>query len=440
MPNFVIIILLVICVLLSAFFSGSEIAYSMANKNRLKRMAEDGNIQAQKAWHNAENFPTLISTILVGNNLVNIAASSLMTVLCMRLWPDTAKLDPALVAGIIITSIILIFGEITPKTLLSKFAVGASIAFVKPIRFFQIIFKPIVFVLTKFINLLSPLWTPKKETLEEKEEASGEVLINMIEEVSEEGFVDDDTVELVTSAIELKDTVAEEIMKPRVDVEMFNIEDDINELLQNDAIFTYSRLLVYEDNVDNIIGILNTKKFLLNVVSGKKFDASKKNEFRKLLLKPILVHKTKSLTSLLKLFKDTGTHIAIVVDEFGGTLGIITLEDILEEIVGDIWDEMDVVEEDIIETKEDNFIVDGDMNIDDMFEMVGYDDPEYECRYQTVAGWCTEILDKFPEKGEKFDFSNEKTILHTTILEVLGVRVEKVKVEVEHLVEEDEEE
>ena len=158
MPSPLIIILLVLCVILSGFFSGSEIAYSMANKIRLKKMAEAGNKRAQSAWHYAENFPTLISTILIGNNLVNIAASSLMTIIFMRYWPGN---DPALMAGIFITSIILVFGEITPKTILSKFAVGVSIAFVAPIRFFEIIFKPIVYVMTKFLNLLSPIWTPK---------------------------------------------------------------------------------------------------------------------------------------------------------------------------------------------------------------------------------------------------------------------------------------
>ena len=429
MPDPLIIILLVLCVILSGFFSGSEIAYSMVNKIRLKKMAEAGNKRAQSAWHYAENFPTLISTILIGNNLVNIAASSLMTIIFMRYWPGN---EPALMAGIFITSIILVFGEITPKTILSKFAVGISIAFVAPIRFFEIIFKPVVFVMTKFLNLLSPIWTPKVD--EDEEDTSGEELINMIEAVEEEGYIDDETKELVTSAIELKDTIAEEIMKPRVDVASFDINDDISELLKDENIFTYSRILVYDDNIDNIIGILNTKKLILDVLNGKKIN------LKSLLQKPILVHKTKSLTSLLKLFKDTGTHIAIVVDEFGGTLGIITLEDILEEIVGDIWDEMDTIEEPIKETKEDNFLVDGDMNLDDMFEMVEYDKGEYECAYSTVAGWCTEVLDDFPKVGDTFDFDNDKMILHVKILKVQGVRVEQIRIVVEHIDEDEKEE
>ena len=304
--------------------------------------------------------------------------------------------------------------------------------FVYPIRFFEIIFKPVVFVMTKFLNLLSPIWTPKKN--EEEEDTSGEELINMIEAVEEEGYIDDETKELVTSAIELKDTIAEEIMKPRVDVASFDINDDVNELLKDENIFTYSRLLVYEDNIDNIIGILNTKKLILAVLNGKKYN------IRSMLQKPILVHKTKSLTSLLKLFKDTGTHIAIVVDEFGGTLGIITLEDILEEIVGDIWDEMDTIEEPITETKEDDFLVDGDMNLDDMFEMVEFDKGGYECAYSTVAGWCTEILDDFPKVGQEFDFDNENMVLHVKILKVQGVRVEQIRIIVEHLSEDEEEE
>lgn len=417
----IILILLVILVALSSFFSGSEIVYAKVNQLRLKKMAEDGNIKAQRAWETAMNFPSLISTILIGNNLVNVATSSLATILFTNYYSQIG----AFYGGLIVTGVILLFGEIFPKVILVKYCTNASMLFNPIIKFFSVLFKPLVFVITNLIEFASPIWTPKED--EDEDDTTGDELMNILEDVKESGYVDEDTVELVSQAIEFKDTTCQEILTPRVDVFAYDINSDLKELLDDENIFKYSRILVYDDRIDDIIGVLNTRKLILKALAKEKIN------IRSMLTKPLRVHKTKSLTSLLKEFKETGTHLAVVLDEFGGMLGIITLEDVLEEVVGDIWDEMDEIHEDVINKKGNVFTIDGDMNIEDMFDEIGYKEPDFESEYETVGGWCTEILDHFPKKGDKFSYNN----LDVTILAVDDVRVLSIKVVVNEI-EEDE--
>lgn len=406
-----ITILLVVLVSLSAFFSGSETIYAQCNKLKLKKMGENGNKKALEAYKMAMNYPSLISVILIGNNLVNIAASSFATVL----FVDLFEKNGALYAGFIVTGILLLFGEILPKTILPLYSTKLACIFTGPLKICNFIFGPLVKLITKLLDKISKFWTPKKE----EDDTSDEELLNMVETIEEEGYIDNDTKELVASAIDLRDTQAYDIMTPRVDIFAFDINDDYRKIIKNENIFKYSRLLVYNDTIDDIVGVVNTRSLILNFINNKKFD------FKSLITPPIFVHKTKSLTSILKVFRETHTHIAIVVDEFGGTLGIITLEDLLEEVVGDIWDEMDEVEEETQKESEGVYLIDGDMNIDDFFEFIKFDDDEYECSYTTVSGWCTEMLDKFPKENDTFEFAGYKV----TILEVDGVRAEKIKLE-----------
>ena len=421
MPSwgFLIIILLVILVVLSAFFSGSEMVYASVNKIRLEKKAGEGHKKAILANDLVQRFPTLISTILIGNNLVNIAASSAATVLFTAISPENG----ATIATAVMTISLLIFGEIIPKTIFKRFSFSLTLLFARPLRFLEILFKPVLFLTNKMSNSVSKIQPAKDE---EEEDTTDEELINMVEEIEEEGFIDNETSELIQSAIEFKDTTAHEIMTPRVDILAFDINDGLEELINNEEIFTYSRVVVYEETIDHVIGFLNTRKLFTQLLSSKDFD------LRDLLTEVIYVHKTKSISSILKMFKKTRTHIAIVVDEFGGTLGVITLEDILEEIVGEMWDETDEVEEEFIEKSETEFIVDGDMNIYDMFELVGIEDDEFDSEYETVAGWCTEVLDEFPKPNDTFEFKN----LKVTILEVDGFRVINVRIEKTQLDEE----
>ena len=417
MKNTILIISLIILVLLSAFFSGSEIVYAKVNQLKLSKQAKNGNKKCLNALKIVDNYPKFLSTILVCNNLVNIAASSLATILALEFWPEYG----ATIATFGMTFIILTFGEILPKTIFQTYNYTLALLFSPILQLLNVIFKPIVWLFTKIINVLSKLWTPK----EESKTVTDEELINMVEEIEDEGYIDEDTVELVKSAIDFIDVDAYEIMQHRVDVFAFDIEDDVKELLKDDNIFTYSRIPVYEESMDNIIGILSTKSLLIKLLKKEKID---NKVIRSMLTEPLIIHKTKSVSSLLHEFKNTHTHIAVVKDEFGGTMGIVTLEDVLEELVGEIWDEMDEVEEDFTKKNENTYIIEGDMNIYDLWEMLEYDNDEFDTEYTTVGGFCTEKLERFPIKDDSFEFENFKF----TILEVDedGVRVEKIKVEV----------
>ncbi len=418
--HYLIIVLLIILVAFSAFFSGSEMVYASVNKIRLEKKAAEGDKRAKLANELVQRYPSLITTILLGNNLVNIAASSAATVL----FTDLNPVNGEWIALFVITIVILIFGEIIPKTVFNKFSFSLSLVVAKPLRLLEIIFKPITGIVIKMVEKVVTV-NPEKD--EDEEDTTGEELINMVEEIEEEGFIDNETSELIQSAIEIKDTDAHEIMTPRVDIVAIDINTDIQDVINDPDIFKFSRVVIYDETIDNVVGFLNTRKFFTSILAGNT------PSIRELMTEVIYVHKTKSITGVLKLFKKTGRHIAVVVDEFGGTLGIVTLEDIIEEIVGDIWDETDKVEEEFVEKSDHEFIVDGDMNIYDMFELVGYEDDEFESEYETVAGWCTEVLDDFPKVNDTFTFEN----LNIKILEVNGVRVEKVSVE---LVEKEEDE
>lgn len=422
MPNwgYIVIASLLVLVILSAFFSGSEIVYAKVNKLRLRKAAQNDKY-AKMACKLNDNYPALIGTILVGNNLVNIAASSLATLLFSAIWPESG----ALIATIIMTGSILIFGEILPKTILSKYAFSSSKKMAYPIYVLEIIFFPLVWSVNKLIGVLSKLWTPK----EKAPTATDEELEAMADEIEEEGYIDGATHDLLRNAIDFVDVMAFEVMQPRVDIYAIDIEDDINDLIKDPEFFTYSRIPIYEETIDHIIGVVNTNEVLKLALAKKPIN------LREIMYEPILVHKTKTLSSVLQDFKKEHIHIALVIDEFGGTLGIVTMEDILEELVGDIWDETDEVEEEAIEEEDGSILIDGDMNIYDMFDLLEINSDDFESEYDTVAGWCTEMLEKFPEVGDEFDYKN----LHIIITQVDGVRCEKIKVEILASPDEDEE-
>ncbi len=417
MPNYgyILIVVIAILVIISAFASSSEIVYATVNKVKVEKAADNNNKKAIRAMKLIDNYPGLLATILTTNILVNVAISSISAVLATEIFgADSATV----IATIFATLLVLTLGEIIPKTISTRFSYKLCLFYATPLTILTVILKPIVFVSTKFTNLLSPIWTPK-----EKEVVTDEELITMVDEIEEDGFIDEETGDLVRNAIEFTDVTAHEIMKPRVDIFAFDIEDDIDTLINDVNIFTYSRIPVYRDTIDNIIGIINTKDLIKKLLNG---DPINSKVFSEMITPPTYVHKTKAISAILKEFKKTHTHIAIVVDEFGGTLGLITLEDILEELVGDIWDETDTIEEDYTKKSEDEYVFDGDLNIYDFLDILEIDDKDFESEYVTVGGWCTEVLEKFPEVGDSFEYKNIKV----TIQKVDGVRVEEVKVDI----------
>ena len=418
----ILIIALILCVICSAFFSGSENALSECNKLRIKKEAEEGNKSAKRAQNLIENYSKSISTILIGNNLVNIAASSFTTVLALRLFPNIP--DAVTYATIIITIVILICGEIVPKILATEHANSLSKFISFPLRAFQILFSPILVVITKLIDKTEHMWTPE----EVEDSVTDEELVDIVESIEEEGVIDEDKSELIISAIEFADIDAYEIMVPRVDVIGINIEDSIEDILKDLSIFNHSVVPVYKESLDDIIGVIKTKDLM------RQYLITGSINLEEIMKEPKFVHKTKSILDLLEEFKETGDQMAFIIDEFGGTMGIVTTEDILEELVGDIWDEKDKVEPEFIEKTENILEVDGMMNIFDFFELVEYDSREFESAYTTLGGWCTEMLEDFPEVGEKFSFEN----MDFEILEMDDLRVEKVKVTINAKTDDDE--
>lgn len=408
-----LIILIGILIIFSAFFSSCEIAYSSVSRIRLKKEAEEGNKKATSAIKIIDNYSTALSTILIGNNLVNIFIQSLGTLVFIHYFGEELG---QIYSIIILTIIVLIFGEIIPKALANKFSHSLALLYPKIYNFFRILFYPITFVVNKFIGKAVAKLAPKEIT----PTATDEELITITEELEEEGLIDSDDAELIISAIDFCDVTAHEIMIPRVDMFAIDIDDNQEEILTNEEIFRFSRVPVYEDTIDNIIGILNTTTLMKKMLIGEKI------ELRKMLDEPMYVHKTKHISNILTEFKQNNKHLSIVVDEFGGVMGIVTMEDIVEELVGDIFDEMDEVVLDYKEILPNVYDVDGDMNIYDFFELVDYDDRDFELEYTTIGGWCTEVLEKFPQVGDTFEFAN----LKITIIDAEAMRVGTVRVEV----------
>lgn len=406
------VILMVVLVLCSAFFSSSEISYATANKLRLNSAAENGDRKASGAVWITEHFPRFLSTILIGNNLVNIAFSSTVTVaLAASMGAKGETLAPFIGTGVL-----LIFGEILPKIVGTSQANRLVLLYVWPLRFFMALFRPVSALVTALVNRLSKLWTPE----DPEPDVTDDELVTILETIEEEGVFTEQESELIKSAIEFSDQTALDIYVPRVDMVAFDLDDGLDKLLNDEDALSYSRIPVYRETVDNILGILSTKK-LLKAAAVQSLDEIDIDE---LLSEPVYVHKTRNISSILKEFRKKHLMMAIVVDEFGGTMGLLTLEDILEEIVGDIFDESDEVELDVVDAGEDTFTVDGSTTIDDFFEYIGYEPPEFESEYNTMGGWAVEKLDRFPAPGDHFTWDR----FDVTVQEAEAMRVETLLV------------
>lgn len=411
-------IAILIFVILSAFYSSAEIAFAKCNKLRFEKNADNGDKTAKLVMKISEDYTGQLSTILVGNNLVNIAASSLATVVAISL---IGKARGETVATILTTIIILIFGETLPKIIAAAIPDSTAKLYARPLLFCMFIFKPVVVLVNKFVNLLAVIWTPK----EKSPDVTSEELVEILDDIEEEGVFSEDESELIKSAIEFTDTLAKDILVPRVDV----IAIDIDEPFElTDDICKHTRIPVYSESIDNVIGVVTTKELMKATAAGKEIN------IREMMREPIFVHMTRTISSIIEEFRQKHQQLAIVVDEYGGTMGILTFEDITEEIVGEIFDERDSVENDVILLEENVFEIDGSMNIYDMFDEIDFDEPsDFESEYVTVGGWATEMLDKFPENGDEFTYEN----LKVTVTEAEAKRVLTLKVEILPVEDED---
>ena len=422
-----VVIFVMIC--LSAYFSASEIAFNSANKMRLRRAADEGSKAAKVAYDIAEKFTTSLSAILIGNNLANIAISTCTTLIVMSLFKDTALAIASTASTILVTVVILICGEIVPKVFAKQNADSVARFVAIPTRILTFLLLPFVFIVMALLFVLRKIWG--KDRADDEPTVSEEELATIIDTVEEEGVINEEQSDLLQSTLDFGDTTIEKIMTPRINTTAIDIDDEeeaINAILADATQF--SRLPVYEDSIDNVIGILSMNRYYKATLVEEKPD------IRALLLKPCKLHKTMKLPAALAKLREAKMHLAIVIDEFGGTLGVVTMEDILEELVGDIWDDTDVIVNECVATGENTYEVLGDMNIDDFFEQIDFErGEEFACEYSTMGGWAIEMLEADPHTGDSFRYEN----LFVIVAEMDEERVTKLTVLVEPKKEEEEE-
>lgn len=413
MSIYLIVIAILLMIWLSAFFSGSEMALSSCNLLRMQNLREEGSRRAAVAVRILENFDYALSAILIGNNLVNIGASALVSVLVILL-SGSDKLT--WIGTVILTIVIIIFGETIPKICAKKSANRLTLRIAYPIRALTVLLTPVIWVVVG-LNWLLTFWM--KEDKDENGEEAVEELHSIIETAEDEKVLDEDQSELVRSAIDFSEISAMDVMTARVDVVAIDIEDSWEEILAQIEKANFSRMPVYEGSIDNIIGVLYLNRFLKAVAEEGKAD------IRSLLMPPCYVYKTMKLPAVLNQLRRAKQHLAIVTDEYGGTLGVLSMEDVLEQIVGDIWDDNDEVEPEVVERKEGEYELDGAMMLFEMEELLGLPEESIEAESNTVGGWTIECFGGFPQVGDSF----EKDGLKVTVLEMSdGRRVDKVLV------------
>ena len=402
-----------LCLCLSNFCSASEMAFSSCNVMRLENARDDGSKRAKIAVYITEHFDDALSAILIGNNLANIGASSLASVAVILV---TGGDEYAWLATVILTVLVIIFGETMPKISAKKNANRTSLKNVYVVRAMMIIFYPLVWLVVSLIKLLT--MSMKPEATDADSDEAVEELQSIIETAEDEDVLDEDQSELVQAAIDFSETSALEVMTARVDVQAIDIEDDWDDILAiiEDAPFT--RLPVYEGSIDNVIGILYLNHFLKAMADDGRAD------IRKLLMPPCYVYKTMKLPAELNTLRKAKQHLAIVSDEYGGTLGVVSMEDVLEQIVGDIWDESDIVEHEVVQREKSEYELDGAMILSDFLELVGLNEDDVDAESNTVGGWTLEMFGGFPQEGDSFTYRN----LTVTVLSMDGRRVERVLV------------
>ncbi len=413
----ILLIAILLCIFLSGFFSGSEMAYSSCNRLRLEGDRDAGSRQAALALYIVDHFDDALGAILIGNNLVNVASSSLLSVAVITVFGQNhPRLDTYnSLATMALTIIIIIFGETIPKITAKKSANGLAMRYAWPVRILMTVLRPIVYLVVGLVNLLTGrLPDPGGEDSGEKVEE----LQSIIETAEDEDVLDEEESELVQAAIAFRDISASEAMTARVDVMAIDIEDSWEEILDVVRKSHYTRIPVYEESIDNVIGVLHMNRFLKEL---SREEAPEK-DLRALLMQPCYVYKTMKLPEVLNTFRKEKQHLAIVVDEYGGTLGIISLEDVLEQVVGDIWDETDTVEEDLVQRTEREYEIDGDMPISDFLDLVGIREENFDFESETVGGWTIEYTGTFPDVGTSFHYDH----FQVTVLVMDSHRVERV--------------
>ena len=414
------VVALVILVLLSAFFSGTETAFTSFNKTRMKTLAQDGNKKAVAVMKVEEQYEKFLSTILVGNNIVNISASTISTLLFASFVRGNASLAATLSTAVM-TVIILIFGEITPKFLGKDFADSYTMHVVGIVRFLMTILTPLTALFSLWRIIMSKIFKSDPSLSITEDE-----IITMVEEAQSEGGIDEHEGNLIKSAIEFNDVEVEAILTPRVDI--VAVEDDATMDEISDLFHTsgFSRIPVYHDTIDNVIGAIHEKDFFRLVYDGV-------TDYSSAIHDVMFITENMKISKLLREFQGAKSHIAIVVDEYGGTAGIVTLEDVLEGLVGEIWDEHDEVIENVTKLTDDTYLINCSASMTELEDIYPFDDDVLE-ENATVNGWVLDNLGRIPNIGDTFDFD----ILSVEVVKTDGRRASEIKLTV-HRPEDDEE-
>lgn len=415
------IIVLIILVMLSAFFSGTETAYTSFNKNRMKTLAQDGNKRAKAVLDIEEKYEKFISTILVGNNIVNITATTISGIMFANLLSGREELAPT-VSTIVMTIVVLLFGEITPKTLAKDFAESYTMATCGIVKFIIAILTPLTFIFSLWKMLLGVIF--KVETVDTVTE---DEILTMVEEAESDGEIDEHESELIKSAIEFNDLEVSAILTPRVDIVAISADTDIDEIRETYRTSGFSRLPVYQETIDNIIGVMHEKDFNKMLHDGQ-------NDINEIVHGVICITGGMKISKLLREFQAAKTHMAVVVDEYGGTAGLVTMEDVLEGLVGEIWDEHDEVIENIKQIDDVTYIINASSALIDISDICVFSDEELEAN-STLNGFILDNLNKVPEIGDVFDYEN----FTFEVIKVDGRRAEEVKLTVNPVEDEEDE-
>lgn len=406
------LIALIVLVIFSGFFSATETAYSCASRTKLRSLAGNGNKRAKNVLVLAEDkFDRLISTILVGNNIVNLSAATVAASFFALILKD-AKVDSGLISTIVMTVFILIFGEVTPKFVAKVYPEKFAMGFYPVVIFFFYFLYPFTMFFSGWKWLITKIFRIKSEDVVTEDE-----VMTVVEEAEEDGTLKSDETKLIRSVIEFDDLEVGDILVPRVNVVAVDVQTPMEEIRRVFDEEGYSRLLVYKDTIDTVIGTIHEKDFFSAYLAGKKnVDGILQNAF--------YTTEHAKISNLLKQLQKKKVHIAVVLDEYGGTLGLVTLEDILEELVGEIWDEHDEEVNYFKKIDDGHYLVDGNAPLSEVFEFFGLKHEDEQFDSNTVSGWVIERLGEIPHAGVKTDFSGlEFEVTKSTVKRVLQIKV-----------------
>ncbi len=403
--SLILILVLAVLILMSAYFSASETAFTSMNKVRMKNLANNGNKKAALALKVSGNYDRLLSTILIGNNIVNITSASLATIIFTRYFGDIG----VTLSTVVMTVLVLIFSEISPKSLATESPETFAMFSAPILNFLIIILTPLNFLFVQWKKLLSKIFKFKS-----KRGITEEELLTIVDEAHNDGGINEEESDLIKSAIEFNDLEVKDIYTPRVDIIAVEKSESKANVAKIFADSGFSRLPVYIDSIDNIVGVINQKDFY-----NYAFNTDRTIES---IIKPIVfIVQSMKISELLTMLQQTKSHIAVIIDEFGGTVGIVTMEDILEELVGDIWDEHDEIIQEFTKISDNEYKVLCSADLDDMFEMLGINN---KCDISTVSGWVIQQFGRIPDVGDNFEYDNLLvTVTKTDYKRVLEIKI-----------------